>query len=214
MIILSSANLQYTNIPILNQYLRGSYTDFTHDWYRDIGAIIVKAMLIASIMPVVEFFISFGQKYAFRLLDRGFGRDSFRSKKKSVQQYADLYSGPDYMMHFRFSTIMNITFVTLTYGAALPVLYPIALWSFVVLYTVERIMVCYYYKQPPAFDEKMTVNALEMLTWAPIPFLMFAYWFLGNNQLFNNILFQVRYTSDIVLTGHTVASEFKTLCYD
>jgi hypothetical protein len=32
-------------------------------------------MLIASIMPVVEFFISYGKQSVFRLLDRGFGRD-------------------------------------------------------------------------------------------------------------------------------------------
>jgi hypothetical protein len=112
------------------------------------------------------------------------------------------------MMHFRFSTIMNIAFVTLTYGTGMPILYPIALFSFTVLYTVERIQVCYYYKQPPAFDEKMTINALEMLTWAPIPFMMFSYWFLGNNQIFNNILFKIHTNNDIVLTGHSVISEF------
>ena len=112
------------------------------------------------------------------------------------------------MMHFRFSTIMNIAFVTLTYGTALPILYPIALWSYFVLFTFERVVICYYYKQPPAFDEKMTISALDMLTWVPIPFMMFAYWFLGNNQLFNNILFKQSLVNDIVQTGHTVVSEF------
>ena len=214
LILLSSANFQYTNVPILNQYLRGQYTDFTSDWYKDVGAIIVKAMLIASIMPVVEFFISYGKLSVFRLLDRGFSKNVFNSKKKSIQQYADVYSGPEYMMHFRFSTIMNIAFVTLTYGTALPILYPIALWSYFVLFTFERVVICYYYKQPPAFDEKMTISALDMLTWVPIPFMMFAYWFLGNNQLFNNILFKQSLVNDIVQTGHTVVSEFQQLSYD
>ena len=85
LILLSSANFQYTNVPILNQYLRGQYTDFTSDWYKDVGAIIVKAMLIASIMPVVEFFISYAKLSVFRLIDRGFSRDVLKSKKKSIQ---------------------------------------------------------------------------------------------------------------------------------
>lgn len=132
-------------------------------------------------MPVVEFFINWGMKNGLRMLDRGFTKDQYKSKKRSIQQYVDTYSGPEFAIHFRFSTILNISFVTLTYGTALPILYPIALWSFFVLYTLERMLVCYYYKQPPAFDEKMTTNALKMLLWAPIVYMMMSYWYLGNN---------------------------------
>jgi hypothetical protein len=82
--MLSSANLTQTPIPILKDYLKGPYTDFTNDWYKDVGAIIIKTMAIASIMPVVEFFISYGTKTAFRMLDRSFGKDVFKSKKKSI----------------------------------------------------------------------------------------------------------------------------------
>jgi hypothetical protein len=112
------------------------------------------------------------------------------------------------MIHFRFSSIMNITFVTLTYGTALPILFPIALWSYLVLFTLEKCLICYYYKQPPAFDEKMTMNALKMLSWSPLIYMMFSYWFLGNNQLFNNVLFKLQNVNDVVLTGHTVMFEF------
>ena len=85
------------------------------------------------------------------------------------------------MIHLRFSTIMNLTFVCFMYGTALPILYPIALWSFFVLFTLERMLVCYYYKQPPALDDKLTMNALKMMLWAPILHMMLSYWFLSNN---------------------------------
>lgn len=113
-------------------------------------------MAIASVMPVIEFLLMWALKSGLRLLDRSFTKDVFRSKKRSIQLYIDTYTGPDYQIHFRFSQIMNITFVTLMYGTALPILYPIALWGFFVLYTLERLLVCYYYRQPPAFDDKMT----------------------------------------------------------
>lgn len=67
------------------------------------------------------------------------------------------------------------------YGAALPILYPIAWLAFVVVYITEKLLVFYYYKQPPSFDAKMTFTALDMITWAPIWFLAMSYWFFSNN---------------------------------
>lgn len=76
---------------------------------------------------------------------------------------------------------MNSVFVTMMYGTALPILYPIALMGLCILYTVERCLVFYYYKQPPTFDQKMTMTSLSILTWAPLIYYSMTYWFLGNN---------------------------------
>ena len=100
------------------------------------------------------------------------------------------------------------------YGTALPILYPIAAWAFFVLFSLERMLVCYYYKQPPAFDEKMTTTALKMLMWAPLVYMMLSYWFLGNNQIFDNLLFKTKNIRDVVLQGHTVIYEFTNLTFD
>lgn len=145
------------------------------------GSIIIKTLIIASIMPLVEFGTMWSIKNLLRSTDRNFTKDHYKSKKKSIQLYVDMYSGPDYMIHLRFSTIMNLTFVCFMYGTALPLLYPIALWSFFVLYSLERLLVCYYYKQPPALDDKLTQSSLKMLLWAPIVHMMLSYWFLSNN---------------------------------
>ena len=77
-------------------------------------------------------------KVGFRCLDRRFSRNKNNTKKKNVQQYVDLYAGPIYLMHFKYSTMLNVTFITMMYGVGVPVLYPIALVSFIVLYVVER----------------------------------------------------------------------------
>jgi hypothetical protein len=67
------------------------------------------------------------------------------------------------------------------YGTALPILYPIALFAFALLFVLERCLVFYYYKQPPVFDEKLTMNAIKMMLWAPFIYMAFSFWFLGNN---------------------------------
>lgn len=75
---------------------------------------------------------------------------------------------------------MNITFVTFMYGLALPILFPIALIAFFVLYTTERLTITYYYKKPPMYDEKMNEAAIGILKWAPFAMMLFGFWTLGN----------------------------------
>lgn len=48
---------------------------------------------------------------------------------------------------------MNITYVTMMYGAGLPILFPIALASFVFIYLTEVHMLYYMYRKPPMYDE-------------------------------------------------------------
>lgn len=180
LLLLVNANFSEHHIPFLSEYLHGQYTDFSSDWYKDVGVTIVRTMLISAIFPFVDFGIAWSLRNGIRLLDRSFGKNRFSSKKKSIQQYIDIYSGPEFMVHFRFSTIMNTTFVCLMYGTALPVLFPIGLLAFCVLYFVERLLICYFYKQPPAFDDRITMSSMKVLAWAPVVYMMFSYWFLSN----------------------------------
>lgn len=92
----------------------------------------------------------------------------------------DIHSGPEYLIHYKYSTIMNIVFVTFMYGAGLPVLFPIALFSLIVLYTIERLLVAYSYKQPPMYDDKLNKSTINMLMFAPILYCAFGYWMFSN----------------------------------
>ena len=62
------------------------------------------------------------------------------------------------------------------YGLALPLLFPIALLAFAVLYVTERLTITYYYKKPPMYDEKMNQTALGILKWAPFFMVIFGFW--------------------------------------
>ena len=137
-------------------------------------------MLTAAFWPIIEFFMFWGLKTFFRLLDRGFSCNKSLTKCKTVQQYVNLYSGPDYMMHFKYSGMMNVTFVTFMYGLAIPLLFPIACIYFLVLYTVEKLCLTYYFKKPPMFDEKLNVSVIGTLKWAPVFMMIFGYWMMGN----------------------------------
>jgi len=50
----------------------------------------------------------------------------------------DLYSGPEYKIHFKYSAILNTTYVTMMYGVGMPILFPIAALSYFVFWATER----------------------------------------------------------------------------
>ena len=89
-------------------------------------------------------------------------------------------------MHYKYSSIMNITFITMMFGAGLPILFPIAAASLTVFFLLEKFMLYYVYRQPPAYDEKLNNSVLTNLQLAPFFLLGFGYWMLTNEQLLDN----------------------------
>jgi hypothetical protein len=117
-------------------------------------------MLTASVMPVIEYFIFFGIRTIFRLLDKGCKCGSKNSKAKTIQQYVNIYSGPEYALHFKYAAMLNVIFVTFMYGIAIPLLFPFAFLFFLVSTIIERIALAYSYRKPPMFDDQLHRAAL------------------------------------------------------
>jgi len=97
---------------------------------------------------------------------------------------------------------MNVCFVTFMYGLAIPILFVIALFFFCVLYFVERLLLTYYYRKPPMYDEKLNRRALRIIKWTPVVMLLFGYWIMSNKQLFTNEVFPIKKAGDPIVTGH------------
>lgn len=72
-----------------------------------------------------------------------------KTKLKTITQFINLYGGPEVVIHFRYSFIMNLIFVAFTYGLAIPMLFPITMFGIFNMYVCERLMMAYYYRQPP-----------------------------------------------------------------
>jgi len=105
-------------------------------------------------------------------------------------------------LHSFHSTLLNTFFVCLMFGTALPILYPIGLLTFVILYVLHRLQVFYFFKQPPMYDKELTSNTLKLIPFACIIHMFFTYWFLDNKQLFQNTVFPIETMNDVRLSGH------------
>jgi hypothetical protein len=47
-----------------------------------------------------------------------------------MSKYKDLYSGSDYVIHFKYAGVLNITFITMMYGIGMPILFPVAAFNY------------------------------------------------------------------------------------
>lgn len=108
----------------------------------------------------------------------------------------NLYAGPDYIIHFKLSGILNVTYVTMFYGLGLPLLFPIALLSYFIFWSVERFQIAYTYKKPPHLDKRITENALQALSYSPLLFLFNSFWILSNRQIFGNTVNKIDHEED------------------
>ena len=187
LLLLVQSNLIEVNIPLARSiFNQGPFYDYLPKWYVAIGYKLTQTMIINSIFLYVEFGIAWTKAFVFRRMDRKMGSDTYVTKKSTMQQYVDLYSGPEYMIHFKYSGILNVTFVAMMYGLGMPILFPIAAFNFFNLYTLERLTTAYFYQMPPTFDDQMTKNALGIMRWGAVFYLFFGYWMLSSKVIFDN----------------------------
>jgi len=172
--------------PISFGLTGGIESDFDKSWFKVIGNTITGTMIFSAVFPMMEAFGFFGLRLLFRIMDKGCSSDPYKTKKTSIQAYINTYSGPLYLMHFKYSALLNIIFVTMTYGYGIPILFPIAAFGILVLYLVEKTMLYYAYRLPPMYDERLSQSVIGMLNYAPLIFLGFGYWMASNKQMLSN----------------------------
>jgi hypothetical protein len=171
-------------------------------------------MFTNAIFPLIEFGMYFGMRFIPRWMDRGY-KCSAKSqydpptKATTVMSYVDLYAGPEFEMHFKYSAILNITFVTFMFGLGLPMLFPYALLAMLILWVSEKAMFFYSYRLPPMYDVSLGKNVINKMRAAPIFMVLFGYWFFSSRTLLSNEnLTAVQRKSDTPLTGHSAANVF------
>ena len=170
---MASANL--SEQPLDFGLTGGSFPDFNAMWFRSVGDILVGSMIFNVYYPIIEVGMYWGLRVLFRCIDRGCTLNG-RTRSTSIQGYINLYEGPVYFMHFKYSSILTIVYITFLYGFGMPVLFPIAVCSFCVLYLVEKFMLFYGYVVPPMYDERLSNSVLDKLQAAPLLYLAFGYW--------------------------------------
>jgi len=137
-------------------------------------------MLINSILPWVTLVSGAVVPKIKQAIDQRFSGDVYKTKMTGMIGYRNLYSGPDYTIHFKYSGVINVVYITMLYGIGMPLLFPLAAFNFFNQWLTERIIVAYQVRLPPALNDQLTKNAINLLKLAPLVMLCNGYWIISN----------------------------------
>ena len=82
------------------------------------------------------------------------------------KDYIALYAGLEYLIHFKYSSVLVQVYIAFMYGMFIPILFPIAAFGIASMYITEKISLIYIYREPPMYDETLKVQSCE---WAEAP---------------------------------------------
>lgn len=154
LIAVASFNSSEWNLPLINKFFNGYYSEIDEFWIDDIGHIIYSTMVTNIYFPVIEWSMYWAIRKCYRMYDQRKlnPNDCTRTRSRSLFEFVDLYSGAVFYVHYKYSTLLNIAFVCLLYGSIMPLLYFVGLASYFFFYTCERLVLAYSYRKPPMYD--------------------------------------------------------------
>ena len=114
-------------------------------WYENVGPLIVETMTIQAILPILNFLVVYFVRKLKQIFDRVASSNGV-TFKSDLAGYVDLFAGPESIIHYRYSDLMTIIFITFIYGGALPILFPIAFLATLILILSEKLQLAYYHR--------------------------------------------------------------------
>ena len=143
LLLLVNANMTQYGPKAITKHIKSTYHDYGPEWYADVGGKIVQTMIVNSILPYVTMTTGFLIPKIKRGMDSKFKFNPYKTKQSSMSKYKNLYSGADYVIHFKYAGVLNITFITMMYGLGMPLLFPVAAFNYFNQWVTERFICAY-----------------------------------------------------------------------
>jgi hypothetical protein len=196
--------VEYKSNSFLDKNFVGKNTDFGAEWYKDVGVKIVVTMIIFIFNPFIDFLADYIELCVHRWHSRNFvyNKNPEKYDKNDFLKYIDLFAGPEYSFESKLANTTMLVFITLILGPMMPLLYPIALVAVIVQYFTDKIFLTYFFRLPPKYSERLTIQNIKMMLLAPILSLMVNYWAFGNRQMFENKIDAISTYGEVTYSHH------------
>lgn len=97
-------------------------------WYIEVAPYFLNLTFIKYVIPIAALVVRSGFKKLNQLWDRRFTAQSkYLTTQSSVQDYADLYSGPKFEFEQTYPRVMAVCAVSMMYGVSMPLMTFVAL---------------------------------------------------------------------------------------
>ena len=108
------------------------------------------------------------------------------TKSASARRYAYLNSGIEHEIYEKYPRLMLLIFMSAMYSFGMPVINILNIVSLIIGYIFEKIIVAWYFRKPPLYDDTLNRNTVYYMKWASLIYCGFAYWMVTNRQVFEN----------------------------
>jgi hypothetical protein len=123
------------------------FSDFTRDWYSDVGSTITVALIISIFSP-----------HAIELIIlsplRGFIRKSCLKSIKS-DRIIRWFKTPKFNVPKSLSQILTLVSACFMFGSGIPLLYPICFVALLLQYWCNKVLLLKIHKKPPAYSAEL-----------------------------------------------------------
>ncbi|OWZ24203.1 TRNA (guanineN(7))methyltransferase [Phytophthora megakarya] len=149
------------------QILNGDYSDFSSEWYNDVGVALMLTMIINSLSTHAYLLANYLMLKASRFVDRGFSFDHSLTKQDTQRDLEALYRGPKFDLAARYAQSLTSIFITYMFSAGMPLLHLIGFGAMIMTY----------------WADKFTGS---LLPYAVLMHCLIALWMFSNDRIFES----------------------------
>ena len=147
---------------------QGDVEDLTPRWYEEVGVPIA--------MTIIATPLSARAATAIRYVSFKYTRFTAPNHAVTQDQLNRAFEGPDFDLSTRYGEVLNILFLTMTFGAGMPLLVPLAAFAFNSAYAVDKFDFARVSRVPPWYSTALGEGAAEIVAYAAVGHLLFAVW--------------------------------------
>jgi len=166
------SRLQESNVAESLNLFSGSYDDFSREWYASIGSSLTFTMIINTLgphsSPLIKALVVFPLKRCFK-----------RSSAVNQEEMNKLYEPPVFQIETRYGYLLSCVFITMMYGAGLPLLYLVAFFTVTAAFLLDKAFLVKWNAKPPMYDSGLAFVFVGLMPFAMVIHLFFACYMLG-----------------------------------
>lgn len=197
--LLANADIQDTALidllPYREVYINGSFSDFSREWYTEVGSIITATMIVNAISP---HFLNLIFWYPLGCIKRKCCWKCYKSQNTLNQMFA----GPEFNIAIRTAQVLTTLFSCYLYSGGMPILNFICFLTMFSIYWIDKTLILRHYRKPPFYSSAINDRLVYFLPFAVVLHCAFSLYAYGASDIFPGSIKQDQ--SDAYVYAETV----------
>jgi hypothetical protein len=144
--ILGSASMSGHGAELEKLMPGGLYSDMSSGWYEDLGKLLVSAALVLALRPMINTVFAVLKLKISRIVRSKFIYRRHTNNKRDRIKFFELETGPEFQLHVSSALLTASLVPCIVLGSAFPLLYLIGLFSVILHFSIERILITKMYR--------------------------------------------------------------------